>query len=42
MHIGYWRETQKVRDNWEDQDIDGWRPLKSISERERIGWYGFD
>jgi hypothetical protein len=23
MHIGYWWENQKERDQWEDQDI-GW------------------
>jgi hypothetical protein len=24
MHIGYWRESQKGRDHWEDQDVGGW------------------
>jgi hypothetical protein len=23
MHIGYWWESQKVRDHWEDQDVGG-------------------
>jgi flagellar basal body-associated protein FliL len=23
MHIGHWRESQKERDNWEDQEVGG-------------------
>jgi hypothetical protein len=42
MHIGYWWENQKERDQWEDQDVGGWTILKWILERwdgmERIGW----
>jgi hypothetical protein len=34
MHIGYWRETQKKRDHYEDQDLDGWTILKWILEIE--------
>jgi hypothetical protein len=30
MHIGYWWETPKEGDYWEDQDVDG---LKRILER---------
>jgi hypothetical protein len=37
-HIGYWRESQKERDHWEDQDVGGWTILKWILER----WDGVD
>jgi hypothetical protein len=30
MHIGYWWESQKEGDNYEDQDVDGWIILKWI------------
>jgi hypothetical protein len=33
MHIGYWWESQKERDHWEDQDVDGRTILKWILER---------
>jgi hypothetical protein len=33
MHIGYYWESQKVRDHWEDQDVCGWTILKWILER---------
>jgi hypothetical protein len=36
MHRGYWWESQKVRDHWEDLDVGGWRILKWI------GWDGMD
>jgi hypothetical protein len=32
-HIGYWWESQKVREHWEDQDVGGWTILKLILER---------
>jgi hypothetical protein len=32
-HIGYWWESQKVRDHWEEQAISGWTILKRILER---------
>jgi hypothetical protein len=38
MHIGYWWESQKERDHWEDQDVGGWTILKWILER----WDGMD
>jgi hypothetical protein len=33
MHIGYWSESQKERDHWEDQNVDWWTILKWILER---------
>jgi hypothetical protein len=33
LRIGYWWESQKERDHWEDQDVGGWTILKWISER---------
>jgi hypothetical protein len=33
MHIGYWRESQKERDHWEDKDVGGLTVLKWILER---------
>jgi hypothetical protein len=33
MHIEYWWESQKERDHWEDQHVDGWTILKWILER---------
>jgi hypothetical protein len=31
--IGYWCESQKERDHWEDQDVGGWTISKWILER---------
>jgi hypothetical protein len=39
-HIGYWFESQKERDHWEDQDVGGWTILKLILNK--MGWYGLD
>jgi hypothetical protein len=33
MHIGFWWESQKERDPWEDQDVGGWTILKWVLER---------
>jgi hypothetical protein len=40
MHIGYWWESQKERDHWENQVVGGWIILKLILDR--MGWYGLD
>jgi hypothetical protein len=41
MHIGYWWESQKKRDHYEDQDVGGWIILKCILERQNGGvWTG--
>jgi hypothetical protein len=41
MHIGYWWESQKERDNWEDLDVGGWTILKWILERyDGMVWIG--
>jgi hypothetical protein len=39
MHVGYWWESQKERDHWEDQDVGEWTILKLILE---IGWDDVD
>jgi hypothetical protein len=33
MHIGYWWESKKEKDHWEDQDVGGCTILKWILER---------
>jgi hypothetical protein len=33
MHIGYYLETPKKRNHWEDEDVGGWIILKWILER---------
>jgi hypothetical protein len=41
LHIGYWWESQKGRDHWEDQDVDGWTILRRILERQNgMIWTG--
>jgi hypothetical protein len=38
MHIGYWWESRKEGDHWEDQGVGEWTILKWILE----GWDGMD
>jgi hypothetical protein len=38
MHIGYWWESQKERDHWEDQDVGGWTILKWILGWDDVDW----
>jgi hypothetical protein len=38
MHIGYWWQSQKERDHWEDQYVD-WVNNVKMDIRE-IGWDG--
>jgi hypothetical protein len=33
MHVGYWWESRKEGDHWEDQDVGGWTILRRILER---------
>jgi hypothetical protein len=41
MHIGYWWESRKETDHWEDQDVGGWTILKRILERYyMMEWIG--
>jgi hypothetical protein len=40
MHIGYWWESQKVWDHWEDQDVGGRINIKM--DLGVTGWDGMD
>jgi hypothetical protein len=41
MRIGYWWESQKERDHWEDRDVGGWTTLKLILDRyDGMVWSG--
>jgi hypothetical protein len=39
MHIGYWWESQKERDHWEDQDVGVYNIKMDLRE---IQWDGVD
>jgi hypothetical protein len=39
MHVGYWWQSQKERDYWEDQDVDGDNIKMDLRE---IGWDGME
>jgi hypothetical protein len=39
VHIGYWWESQKVRNHWEDQDVGGWTIKMDLRQ---LGWNGLD
>jgi hypothetical protein len=41
MHTGFWWESQKERDHYEDQGVGGWIILKRILERQDgVVWTG--
>jgi hypothetical protein len=41
MHVGYWWESQKGRNNYEDQILCGWIILRLILERyDGVVWAG--
>jgi hypothetical protein len=43
MHIGYWWESQKIRDHWEDLDVGGWTILEWILGRyDGMVWIGLN
>jgi hypothetical protein len=39
MHRGYWWESQKERDHWEDLDVCVYNIMR---DRREIGWRGMD
>jgi hypothetical protein len=39
--LGYWWESQKERDHWEELDIGGWTIIKWNLE-DRMGCHGLD
>jgi hypothetical protein len=41
MHLGYWWESHKERDHWEEQDVGGWTIVKWILVRlNEFVWIG--
>jgi hypothetical protein len=42
MHMGYWWESQKERDHWDNQDVGRWTMLKWFLEiYNGMVWIGF-
>jgi hypothetical protein len=42
MYIGFWWESQKERDHWEDLDVGGRIILEWILDKsDRVVWTGF-
>jgi hypothetical protein len=39
MHIGFWWEDLRERDNFEDLNVDGWIILKRIFKKWDEGMY---
>jgi hypothetical protein len=42
MHIGYWWEIQKERDQWGDRDVGGWTIDNIKRDLREIEWDGMD
>jgi hypothetical protein len=36
--MGYWWESQKETDHWEEKDVGGWTILKQIIGRDDVDW----
>jgi hypothetical protein len=37
--MGNWEKSQKLKDHWEEQDVDDWRLLKWILQRyDEVMW----
>jgi hypothetical protein len=42
MHIGYWWESRKEGDHWEDRDVGGWGVDNIKIDLREIRWDGVD